>query len=420
MRSAGGLDRPFWLLWASSALCFLSVGAYAPVLPVYVRGELGGGPTEIGLVTGATAAIAILLRPGAGAFGDRRGRRLASVLGGVLLAAAPLILLAPGLLAVALLARLFVGLGEALLNVATTAWAFDRAPQARRARVMGMFSTSIWIGFGVGPQVAEALRGAWGFDAVWAWCAVTALAAGLVARLVPMPERHATAHDPLAERSLRERLAAALEGPRAAAVPGAIVALALLGEGALQAFGVEHLVDRGVAPGGGVGGAASVFTVFAIAALLARVPAGDLVDRAGSHLPAAGALVLVAAGWTLMSVASSFAAAAVASAMVGVGISVLFPALSLIVTDRVHPSARGAALGGYIAFMDVGLGIGAVGGGLVVHATSTQALFTIGAAGAVVGAGLVLVDARRPPGRATAHGSPAQPRRTAPAASPTA
>src|SRR5215218_3521879 len=391
MRSPGGLDRPFWLLWGSSALCFLSVGAYAPVLPIYVRTELGGGPAEIGLVTGATAAIAILLRPGAGAFGDRRGRRRASVIGGVVLAAAPLVLIAPGLLGLALVARLFVGLGEALLNVATTAWTFDRAPFTRRARVMGMFSTSIWIGFGVGPQVAEAVREAWGFDAVWVWCAATALAAGLLARLVPAPERHAAAHDPSAPRTRRQRLDAALEGPRAAVVPGAVVALALLGEGALQALVVEHLVARGVAPGGGVGGAASIFTVFALAALLARVPAGELVDRCGSHGPAVGALAAVTAGWTLMAVASSFGAAAAASALVGFGISVLFPALSLLVTDRAHPSVRGAALGGYIAFMDVGLGVGAVGGGLVVHATSTQALFAIGAAGAALGAILVVV-----------------------------
>jgi MFS family permease len=170
------------------------------------------------------------------------------------------------------------------------------------------------------------------------------------------------------------------------------VALALLGEGALQAFGVEHLVAQGVAPGGGVGGAASVFTVFAVAALVARVPAGDLVDRHGSHGPAMGALALVAAGWVLMSAASNFAVAAIASALVGVGISVLFPALSLLVTDRARASARGAALGGYIAFMDVGLGVGAVGGGLIVHATSTQALFAVGAASAVAGAVLVAVD----------------------------
>src|SRR5215208_382588 len=162
-------------------------------------------------------------------------------------------------------------LGHALLNVATTAWAFDRAPFVRRARVMGMFSTSIWIGFGVGPQVAEALREAWGFDAVWVWCAATALAAGLIARLMPPQERHASAHDPSLPRSGRERIAAALEGPRAAAVPGAI------------------------------------------AALVARVPAGDLVDRCGSHGPAIGALLLVAAGWVLMSAASSFGAAAAAS-----------------------------------------------------------------------------------------------------------
>jgi MFS family permease len=403
----GGLDRPFWLLWASSALCFISVGAYAPVLPLYVREELGGGPAQIGLVTGATAAIAILLRPAAGAFGDRRGRRRASVIGGLLLAAAPLVLLAPGMLGVALVARVLTGLGEALLNVATTAWAFDRAPQARRARVMGMFSTSIWIGFGVGPQVAVLLHDAWGFDAVWLWCGATALAAGLLARLIPQAEIHGRAHDPAVPRRVGQRIALALEGPRAAVLPGMVVALALLGEGALQAFGVQHLVDRGVEPGGGIGGAASVFSVFALAALVARVPAGELIDRRGTHGPAIGGLGLVALGWSLVAAASSFGAAAAGTALVGVGISVIFPALSLMVTDRAHPGVRGAALGGYIAFMDVGIGVGAVGGGLIVDAASTQALFVIGAVGAVAGALLVAGDhlARRPAGRPVDVGS---------------
>ena len=121
-----------------------------------------------------------------------------------------------------------------------------------------------------------------------------------------------------------------------------------------------------------------------------------------------------------MSMASSFGAAAAAAALVGVGISVLFPALSLVVTDRVPARSRGAALGGYIAFMDVGLGLGAVGGGLLVHATSTQALFVVGAAGSLLGAALTLFDARRPRGPATAPSSRSAPPRPSPAASPTA
>jgi MFS family permease len=262
---------------------------------------------------------------------------------------------------------------------------------------MGMFSTSIWIGFGVGPQVAVLLEDAWGFDAVWLWCGGTALAAGLLVRLIPRPQIHGRAHEAAGPQRMGRRIARALEGPRAAVLPGMVVALALLGEGALQAFGVEHLVGRGLDEGGGIGGAASVFSVFALAALVARVPAGELIDRRGTHGPAIGGLALVAVGWSLVAAASSFGAAVAGTALVGVGIAVIFPALSLMVTDRAHASVRGAALGGYIAFMDVGIGLGAVGGGLIVHATSTQALFVIGAAGAVVGALLVAAD--RPAGR---------------------
>ncbi len=389
--SGRALDRGFWLLFCSSALCFLSIGAYAPVLPRFVQDELGGGGFEVGLVTGITAVVAIVLRPSAGALGDRRGRRFAALLGSLVMGAGAAVLLGPELLPLVLLARLAIGLGEALLSIASMAWVIDRAPHEHRGRALGAFGMSIWLGLGLGPLAAEALRVDHGFTAVWIFCTVTALASGLLLALLPAPRvaivdrRQATG-----PRAWLPQI------PKAALRPGAVIALALYGEGIMGAFGVIHLVGRGVPEGAQLGGAASIFTVFAAVTFTARIGAVMLVDRIGPFRCALLANVLVGGGWALFALAQGFAAAAAGAALVGAGYALLYPALGLLVTARVVAEDRGAGLGTFMAFMDMGFGAGAVAGGLIVAVASTALTFWSAAVAALFGVALLLGPGGRP------------------------
>src|SRR5687767_4494610 len=67
---------PFVLVVASALAYFIGLGILAPVLPRYVEDELNGGGAEVGIVVGAFALTAALLRPAVGRLGDRRGRRV--------------------------------------------------------------------------------------------------------------------------------------------------------------------------------------------------------------------------------------------------------------------------------------------------------------------------------------------------------
>ncbi|MDO8188468.1 MFS transporter [Conexibacter sp. JD483] len=388
-RRTRALDRGFWLLFCSSALCFLSIGAYAPVLPRFVQDELGGGGLEVGLVTGITAVVAIVLRPSAGALGDRRGRRFAALIGSLVMGAGAALLLGPELLPVVLLARLAIGLGEALLSIASMAWVIDRAPNEHRGRALGAFGMSIWLGLGLGPLAAEALRVDHGFTAVWIFCTVTALASGLLLGLLPAPRSIAVDRRQQSTRLLPQI-------PTAALRPGAVIALALYGEGIMGAFGVIHLVGRGVPEGAQLGGAASIFTVFAAVTFAARIGAVMLVDRIGPFRCALLANLLVGGGWALFATAQGFAAAAAGAALVGAGYALLYPALGLLVTARVVAEDRGAGLGTFMAFMDMGFGAGAVAGGLIVAVASTALSFWSAAVAAVLGVALLLGPGGRP------------------------
>jgi MFS family permease len=175
-----------------------------------------------------------------------------------------------------------------------------------------------------------------------------------------------------------------------------VIALALYGEGIMGAFGVIHLVDRGVPEGAQLGGAASIFTVFAAVTFAARIGAVVLVDRVGPFRCALLANALVGGGWALFALAQGFAAAAAGAALVGAGYALLYPALGLLVTARVVAEDRGAGLGTFMAFMDMGFGAGAVAGGLIVAVATTALTFWSAAVAAVLGVALLLGPGARP------------------------
>jgi MFS family permease len=378
------LGRTLWLLVAASTLCFLPFGAYAATVPRWLDSDLGAGPALIGVLMASMSVAAVVSRPLAGRLSDLRGRRLAAVIGALLSAAGALALLVPPVTGVVALARAAVGIGEALVTTACMAWIVDATPAARRGRAMSWFGMSVWLGMSVGPQAGELARELGGFDLVWVLAAVATLTAAALLAAVPDSSTAAAG----------ER--AAFRVPRAVLVPGSAMGLAVFGEGVLIAFGVQHLLQRGVQQGAGVGGAASVYSVLAAGALVSRPFIASLPDRLGGRACGISGTALVSIGLAGLAVASSFGAAAVAAVSMGCGLALLYPSLSLLVAADVGPERRGVAMGAFTAFVDVGVGVGALAGGVLVSAFSTSAAFWAGAAAALMGGLLLLL---RVPGR---------------------
>ena len=79
-------------LVVTSGLCyFMALGMLLPVVPLFVKHELGGNDIAVGVAVGAFSVGAVLLRPFAGRIGDRVGRRVLIVFGGVVVGAAGLL-----------------------------------------------------------------------------------------------------------------------------------------------------------------------------------------------------------------------------------------------------------------------------------------------------------------------------------------
>jgi MFS family permease len=374
--AAPAIHRPgvaFAGVFAVTFCGLLAVGAVLPVLPRYVDGPLGEGKIAVGIVIGAYAITGLLLRPFAGRFADRVGRRPTVLVGSLLLAAGGFLYLVPLGLGGLIVARLVLGAGEGTVFTAGSAWIVDLAPPDRRGRVIGLYGLAVWAGLSIGPLFGELIQHHAGYTPVWVFAGVTPLIGALVASRVPDPFRPST-H---AEHEHHSLIA------REAVRPGVALALGSIGYAAVATFVVLHLDARGVGHG------ALVFGAFATMVVLTRLIGGDLPDRVGPARVGCAAAVVEAVGLTTIAFAYSLPVALAGALAMGGAFSLLYPSLSLIVVDQVPEARRGAALGTFTAFFDAGVGLGAPLAGVAAALSGYEGSFLLAAAIALGSAAMI-------------------------------
>lgn len=365
-------------MFFAALLAFLAIGAALPVLPSYVRGPLHSGDLAVGIVVGAFAITSVVCRPLAGRQADTRGRRLVLVLGALAMAVGGALYLLAGSVPSLIAARLAVGAGEGAVYTAGATWAVDLAPEDRRGLALGLFGLAVWGGLSLGPVAGELLRANVGYDAVWALTAVLPLAGAAIAMRLPEPTPEGAQPGPLALL------------PRAAHRPGIALALANIGYAALAGFVVLHLNARGI------GGGASVFTAFALAVFASRLVLSRVPDRAGARRTATVAGLLEGLGLALIAIAHSLPAALIGAVVVGVGFSMLFPSLALMVVGEVGDDRRGSAMGAFSAFFDIGVGLGGPLAGATASLAGYPAVFVLASVAAFGAAALAALPGRGP------------------------
>jgi MFS family permease len=349
-------------IFVVTGLGLLAVGATLPVLPRYVSGPLGGSDFEVGIVTGSFAITGLACRPLAGRLADQRGRRLVVVLGAISTALAGLLYFVPAGVGGLIVARLFLGAGEGAVYTAGSAWVVDMTPPERRGRIIGLYGLAIWGGLALGPPIGELILQTTSFEVVWAFAAAAPLLGAFLA--LRIPESFVPHPGGLTDRRLISR-----EALR----PGLGLSLAIVGYATMAAFVVLHLDRQGVGHG------AAVFTAFAVSVVAMRVIGGGLPDRFGSIPCVIGAGVIEAAGLLVIAGAGSVPVAVLGAVAMGSGFSLLFPALALLVVNRVPEDRRGAAMGTFTAFFDLGMGVGSPIAGAAAAIGGYQAAFVLAA-----------------------------------------
>jgi MFS family permease len=361
-------------------MAFLAIGAALPVLPTYVKGPLHSTDLAVGIVVGAFAVTSVFCRPLAGRQADQRGRKLVLIAGALAMTVGGLLYLVSDSVVTLVLARLVVGIGEGSLYTAGATWAVDLAPEDQRGLALGLFGLAVWGGLSLGPVAGELLRSNVGYSSVWIATAALPAAGALIALRLPEPAKLVSGAEPGPLALF----------PKAAHRPGLALALANIGYAALAGFVVLALRARGI------GGGATVFTAFAVAVFASRLVLSRVPDRAGARRTATAAGVLEALGLTVIASAHSLELALIGALIVGVGFSMLFPSLALMVVGEVGDDRRGSALGAFTAFFDIGVGLGGPIAGLTASIAGYPAVFYLSAVAALGTALLAAIPERTP------------------------
>jgi MFS family permease len=349
-------------VFAATLLAFLGVGAALPVLPRYVDGPLGGGKVAVGLVLSGFAFTAIVCRPLGGRLADALGRRRMAEIGLLLIGVGGALCLVPSGVAGLFVARLVLGVGDGFLQPAAASWIVDLAPEERRGQAIGLLGLAIWGGVAGGPVLGEAALSLGGYDAVWILSAVGPLAGMLLIR------RIRDDHRPV--RRLERQPWVAPEAVR----PGIALAMADFGYAAMAGFAILMLAERGVGHPG------AMFGAFAASVVVGRLALGRIPDRAGPRTAAVVATAMQTVGLSLMAVAGAWWTALGAAFVIGLGFSLIYPALALMVVNRVEDARRGAALGSFTAFFDAGVAAGGPLAGVAASLGGYSAAFWMAAA----------------------------------------
>lgn len=374
---------------------YLPVGMPLAALPLQVHDKLGFGTLMVGVVVGAQSLVTLFTRPLAGMLCDRTGAKVAVLTGGGVSVLASAIyfvsavptLGAPSALALLLLARVISGLAESLVMTGALSWAIGTVGPRHTGKVM------VWIG--IGMYAAIAAGAPIGITLMKQQGPIGGFAAAAIGMIVfSLLTVAATVFIAPVEPHGGERLAFLKVVGRV--VPfGMGLALATLGFGAIGAFAALDFQNKGWP------GAAFALTSFGAAYIATRLAFGGWPDRFGGARVAFWSLLVEAVGQAMLWLAPAPALAFGGAMLTGIGNALVFPSFGVEAVERVPPASRGAALGAYVAFFDVGFGLGGPLNGFFAGTLGYPSVFAVGA----VGAALAILATRRTRGQNLADGT---------------
>lgn len=350
-------------------LGFLAISVPLAALALEVRDHLGFGALTVGWVIGAQSLATLLTRHQAGTCCDQRGPRAAVLLGLPLTACSGLAYVMSSVLpidpvaklAVLLLGRLVAGFGESLFLTGLMSWGIARMGAARTGKVMSWTGIAIYAALGLGAPLGLAVQARCGFAGVGVLAVLTPMLAWAIAvRLPAVPAAGG-------QRVAFHRVLGLIWRP------GLVLALATVPYAAMAAFLTLDYAAHGWPHAG------SALLGFGAAYVFVRLIGSGLPDRFGATKVAVGSLAFEAVGQVLIWCASAPGTAVLGATLTGLGFSLVFPAMGVIATRSVPPEQRGRAVGNFIAFADIALGVTGPAVGFATQWFGISTAFLVGA-----------------------------------------
>lgn len=338
------LKRDFVLLFLAHLFFGLAFWPYV-LLPVFLQ-ELGANLMMVGVIMGMASFAGIVVRPWVGTSLDRVGRKKILITGGLIFLSANLLYQKVDSIDwLIYLVRLLHGLGMGILMAAFFTMAADIFPNARRTEGIALFGISGHLSGMIAVPIGEVIIGLWGYDGLFAACAIFSFTSILLSLQIPDPGYHHP--DGPSQSFLRLSQNPSIRIPLIATIGFAI------GLTSYMVFLKPYALSIGI-------NTVTVFFLpYTITAIVVRIIGGHWPDRFGLKRVLYPSIFLFGFGILLLIIIPTPHGLVASGILCGIGHGFIFPILSVMVIGREETPNRGSLMALFTMLFELGIFIGA-------------------------------------------------------------
>ena len=352
------LTRDFVLVFLAQFTFTFVFHILIPTLPIYLS-KLGSSETEIGVLIGIFFFSSLVLRPFIGR-ALLKTQEKTFMIGGALLFALTSVayLFAPPFWPL-LIVRIFQGIGFAFFQTASLTLIVNVTSETHRGRSLSYFYLAINLSGALGPSLGMFVINHFSFTVLFWACSGLSLASLFITHKLGR-RQIAPLQDSTKEGSLLFS--------RKALPPSIISSLSLFIWGALTAFFPLFAVDQGVTNPG------LFFTTMAIMLILGRALGGKLLDLYSRERIILPCLTTYIISMLILAFSKTLPMFILVAVIWGIRHAFLIPSLVVYVLERVG-SSPGPVMGTFTAITDLGVSLGPVIMGILVHTAGYPIMF---------------------------------------------
>ena len=370
-----------------SVFCvYLTIGMILGVIPGFVQEELGFDSVIVGIVIGLQFLSTLLTRAYSGKMTDTKGAKASNMLGVFLaIIAGVTYILAISFqhkpivsVSFLMIARIIHGVGESFLITGAFSWGIGLVGPANSGKVMTWNGITMYAGIALGAPLSIFMGKNYDLLLVFLLIVLLPAVSWLVTLRLPRLQV-----EKITVRMPFYKVIGAVSGE------GMSLAFSSMAFGCIASFIALFFIHKEW------GDASFAFLTFGVCYVLTRIFFASFPDRFGGYKIALLSLLVEVVGQVLIWTASSELMAIIGCGLTGIGFSLVFPALGVLALQRVQPQMRGTALGAYVAFVDLSLGLAGPLAGLVAGWFDYQTVYLFGAISCVLAILLLLFNKRR-------------------------
>lgn len=347
--------------------CLLSLTQFAftsvfhillPTLPIYLS-RLGSTEKEIGILIGIFSFSSLVLRPFIGKALLKIHEKTFMIAGALLFALTSVAYLFAPPFWPLLIVRIFQGVGFAFFQTAAMTLIANISSEAHRGRSLSYFYLAINLSGALVPPLGMFLINHFSFALLFWICFSLSLGSLFIThrlggrQITPLPDSTQEGSFLVSRKALS---------------PSIIGSFSLFIWGALTAFFPLYAVDQGVANPG------LFFTTMAMMLILGRALGGKLLDLYSRERIILPCLTTYIISMVILAFSKTLPMFILVAMIWGIGHAFLMPSLVAYALERVG-SSPGPAMGTFTAITDLGVSLGPVIMGLVIHTSGYPIMF---------------------------------------------